>query len=146
MQQSIAQSFSFGYQQEYTEYLAAHPLSLLDAFKMYVILGDNTDQSTMSPAEQLYVYQKVFHILENPEFRGKYFDVPIRDALLDSQSKVVIPDQVKEVIRALMQNAWEAFMKNSENAAKEAWEILPTTVASAIGGVLVAYFIWGRKL
>lgn len=147
MQQSIAQSFSFGYQQKYTEYLTGHPLTLLDAFKMYVILGDNTDQSMMSPAEQLYVYQKVFHILgKDSGFRGKYFDEPMASALWDSQSQITIPDQVKKIMYALMQKAWETFKNNSENTAKELWEILPAAAVGAVGGLLVAYVIWGNKI
>lgn len=110
---------------------------------MYAILGGKTEQSVMSSAEQLYIYQKTWHILgKDATLRGKYFDGPLSEALWNSQSNIQIPEEVKKVFQSLMSKAFEKFKEKSTGMAKELWAYLDTTTIVAITAALAAYFFW----
>lgn len=101
----------------------------------------------MSPPEQLYVYQKVWHILgKDKTLRGEYFDKPASEVIWNAESKIQMPKEVKSMLSSLMTKAFAKFKEKSVGVAKELWAYFDGKTIAAITAALAAYFIWGKKL
>lgn len=75
---------------------------------MYITLGGSKDFSTMSQAQHLYCYQRTWHFLGNTEFRGKYFDQPMIQSLMDDSKNLISPE-MKDTLKRLMAKSVEKF-------------------------------------